>query len=299
MLSVDLDGNVSLRGSQNIRVLINNRPSTITAGSIADALKQIPSDLIKSVEVITSPSARYDAEGSGGIINIITKKNTLEGFSLNVDGSAGIRGSNLGLNGSLRKGKMGFSLGGHGRYGYNVRGKFENEQETYRGDNVTLSTQRADTRNQFLFGRYTLGWDYDINKHNFLTASVQYGGRNQFMRQDGLLTQTYLDGVLDRLRPAEREPDRPIEHGGRGPHLHAHLQQAAARIQPAHPVQPQHPHQRLRAQRPLGRRPFGNPGGSKTSTTATTRKSPCRPTTRRPLPATRCSKWAARASCAK
>lgn len=206
MLSVDLDGNVSMRGSQNVKVLINNRPSTITAGSVADALKQIPSEMIKSVEVITSPSSKYDAEGSAGIINIITKKNTVQGGSLTIDAATGLRGSNLGLNGSYKTGKMGFSLGGRGRAAYNTTGSFQNTQITRNSEsNEILTNQQANTDNNMLNGRYTFGWDYDINKSNFLTSSVEYGIRNFNAYQNGLLIQNFQNNSLlnSSLRNAE------------------------------------------------------------------------------------------------
>jgi outer membrane receptor protein involved in Fe transport len=197
MLSVDLDGNVSLKGNSNVRVLINNKPSSIMASSVADAMKQIPADMIKSVEVITSPSAKYDAEGSSGIINIITKKNTLQGLTLNIDTSVGIRGSNLGLNGNYRKGKMGFSVGGFGRFNYNVVGAFENEQitNTAAGEKF-VNKQTADTRNNEAFGQYRFGWDYDIDKKNSITASFRYGVRNQTRYQDLLKNQQFLNTTL-------------------------------------------------------------------------------------------------------
>ncbi|HNR74138.1 MAG TPA: outer membrane beta-barrel protein, partial [Cyclobacteriaceae bacterium] len=200
MLSVDLDGNVSLRGSSNIMVLINNKPSTIMASSVADALKQIPADQIKTVEVITSPSAKYDAEGSAGIINIITKKNTLEGLTLNVDAGIGLRGSNFGLNSNYRRGKMGFSLGGFGRANYNVKGAFENNQiNTVTENSITTQTQSLQSgqnRNQGIFGNYNFGWDYDINKKNSLAASVRYGMRNNNSFQDNLISQVFTNNVL-------------------------------------------------------------------------------------------------------
>ncbi|MCB0633990.1 MAG: carboxypeptidase regulatory-like domain-containing protein, partial [Lewinella sp.] len=194
LLQVDLEGNVSLRGTSNIRVLINNKPSTIIAASVADALRMIPADMIKSVEVITSPSAKYDAEGSGGIINIITKKNNLEGYYLNVDTGVGLRGSNLGLNGSLRKGNFGMTLGGHGRMFYN-KAETDMQQTTLVNGISNVTNQFADAKDNGLFGRYNLGLDYDISKNQFLSGGVRYGVR-RFAREQLQTTEIYADDML-------------------------------------------------------------------------------------------------------
>ena len=109
MVNLDGEGNVQLRGTSNVRILLNNKPSALLSGNLADALKQIPADQIKAIEVVTAPSARYDGEGSGGVINIVLKKNNLEGVNGSLGASTGNR--NQSLNGSLnaKKGKVGLN----------------------------------------------------------------------------------------------------------------------------------------------------------------------------------------------
>ncbi len=203
LLSVDLDGNVSLRGSNNITVLIDGKPSTITAGNLADALRQIPADEIESVEVITSPSARYDAEGTGGIINIITKKKNLEGGTLSVRTGVGYRGSNLGINAGYRTGKLGLSLGGNGFAGYNILGSLDNEQIVTDGigNELSRTNQFAETVSSRISGRYNFGWDYSFNKYHFIGGGVNYRIFDSRNDQDDRLTEiTDVSGTRSLLQ---------------------------------------------------------------------------------------------------
>jgi outer membrane receptor protein involved in Fe transport len=88
-VSVDVDGNVNLRGSSNVRILIDGKPSLLAGGSVSDILQSIPASSIETIELITNPSSKYDPEGQSGIINIVLKKNKSLGFNGSASLSAG------------------------------------------------------------------------------------------------------------------------------------------------------------------------------------------------------------------
>lgn len=163
--SINVDqqtGNISMRGNENVRVMVDGKYSNVP---IAQLLKQIPSSSIKQIELITNPSAKYDAEGMSGIINIILHKNTNIGFNGNL---------NVGLtkeiyakfNGSLdmnyRNGKFNF----YGNFGSNS-GKYLNEGIITRLDDNSM--QKFDILNGNNSQLYKLGVDFYLNDTNTLS----------------------------------------------------------------------------------------------------------------------------------
>jgi outer membrane receptor protein involved in Fe transport len=218
-VAVDVEGNVSLRGSQNVRILIDGKPSGLAGISSPDALRQLQGNLIERIEVITNPSSRYEAEGEVGIINIVLKKNVNQGvngsFTLNAGHPANYGGS-FDLN--YRKNKINLFAG----YAVNYRatpGRGSSFQQfwgtTELGLDTTFSYSEINKRTRGgISHNVRFGMDYYLNDLNIITGSVLYrrsDGRNTGRYQfddfdgDGNLFQTVL------RREEEREPENNVE----------------------------------------------------------------------------------------
>jgi len=168
-VNVDIEGAISLRGSQGVQILINGKPSVIASDG---ALGTITADMIESVEVITNPSAKYEAEGTSGIINIVLKKEERKGINGSFTLNTGIPDNHsFGL--SLNRRTEKFNLFSQMGIGYRVRPR---DSENINRDlvaNTSLISSGFEDRNE-LFYNVILGTDYHINKHNVITLSGSF-----------------------------------------------------------------------------------------------------------------------------
>ena len=172
-VDVDPDGVVSLRGSENVRILIDGKPSALVGLSGADALKQLPSDAIERVEVITSPSARYDSEGTAGILNIILRKGKASGFNGSVNVTVGDpKNYQAGVNLNMRSEKVNI----FSNFGYNDNGGpgIYNSDISYLSNGSLDSTRtenRDNNRGRKSFNA-NVGLEYFLNKKSSITGTI-------------------------------------------------------------------------------------------------------------------------------
>ena len=174
-VNVDAEGAVSLRGNENVRILIDGKPSALVGLNGTDALRNLPADAIEKVEVITSPSARYDAEGTAGILNIILRKGKITGFNgssnLTIGNPDLIRASQS-LNYRTKKVNIFSNLG------YSFRNGPGNSQSYFTNFNNGIVTDYRDEERNFdrksnnFNGN--IGLEYYINKNSSITGSFFY-----------------------------------------------------------------------------------------------------------------------------
>lgn len=207
MVTVDMEGNVQLRGSDKIRVLIDGKPSTIVAASVKDALKMIPSDNIKSVEVITSPGAKYDGEGAAGVINIITKKSVMKGLSgtlfseLSYNVPQEFFTGHAGFNLNYRNNNFGMSLNAGFSRWQMVLGTEATRTDFPNTDSISTLLQNNRFKGGGNFVWSQLSADYQIDSLQSIQAGISY--------RPGKWTQDV--DMSNKLIPSPSSPPPPAD----------------------------------------------------------------------------------------
>ena len=197
LLTVDANDNIQLKGSGNYKILINGKESALMAKNPSDVLRSMPGTNIVKIEVITTPPAKYDAEGLAGIINIITTKNIDEGYNVGInvrDNTAW--GPGVNLNGTVKQGKFGFS-------GYAGLGS-QNTTVTHYGSNETFFSDQSVLTQSGLNSwdgnyKYANGdFSYEIDTLNLLTASIDFETNRNGQTTDGLTSTTLNNAITQQ-----------------------------------------------------------------------------------------------------
>ncbi|MBX2870837.1 MAG: TonB-dependent receptor [Saprospiraceae bacterium] len=209
-VTVDGEGNVKLRGASNVRILVDGKPSGLVSFKGGSGLQQLQASMVEKVEVITNPSARYEAEGMAGIINIVLKKDRNQGFNGSFETTLGYP-TNLGgaANVNYRHNKVNFFV----NYGINYRiipSINMTHQEVYVNDTTFVSDQSYDGEHVGFFNNIRGGLDYFFNEQNILTASYLYsasrGKRLTDLRYDDYIFNTLTSYTTRTQDEDEIEP---------------------------------------------------------------------------------------------
>jgi outer membrane receptor protein involved in Fe transport len=192
-VNVDIDGNVSLRGSANVAIFINGKPSPMMKANSADALQQIPAGNIERIEIITNPSAKYKPDGTTGIINIVMKKGTKTGLNGSLKANIGMNWRyNAGFSLNYKPGKVNMFCGYSFRQDERVR-KRTYHRLLYDSTGILYNTydQSSEAKNRPISHIANLGFEYSINDKNETGISGDLMYRN-FKRKENAIT-TYYD----------------------------------------------------------------------------------------------------------
>ena len=172
LVTVNSEDDVTLNGQSNFKVLINGKSSSMMSNNFKDVIKTIPANSIKDIEVITNPSSKYDAEGVGGIINIITVKKSISGYNGSVSAGADSRG---GLNGSLylaaKINKFGFSVRYSDSESKNAPNSNTSERKNYVSDTYRTTNSTGSSKSSGNSSNFSGELSYEIDSLNLISSS--------------------------------------------------------------------------------------------------------------------------------
>lgn len=173
-VQVDADGGVTVRGNSNITVLVDGRPAQLAGFSGSDVLAQIPASQIESIELVTNPSARYDPEGTAGIINVILKKKSNLGYNANLMANAGSKGRySTSVSGNIRGENYNLSGGYDGRF-FNMNGGGSIIRNSYFGGSSSILDQTSNNSNDMKNHSFNISGDYYLAEKEFITLNGQF-----------------------------------------------------------------------------------------------------------------------------
>lgn len=186
-LSVDAEENILLKGNKNFKIFINGKPSSLMENNAKEVLRSMPASTIQRIEIITNPSAKYDAEGVSGIINIITSKKINDGYNatINLYHRMPIANSGIGTSFTTKSGKLGLSSFAGLNYTNLLPTNYNNKQ-TSNNFNILQNGQK---KSQSKSGYLGLNMSVEIDSFNLLAAqgSSNFGNTNNNDFQNSML----------------------------------------------------------------------------------------------------------------